>query len=142
MQATIEADEDIKHSGHVSQTRLKMVSRAVKHVFGMTHHCEQGESGFNAHAIIPSAFEAQLQIFRRTRLTAKAQICQHQTIRQQVNQGKKILVTMIHGQPVPADNLPQTIEYPADFQTNRPTAFIAVLGADLLSRVPCPNGKQ
>src|SRR5436190_566915 len=80
---------------------------------------------------------------RNTRLTAKAQIGQHQTIsRQQGYQREKILVTMIHGQPVPDDDLSQTIQYPAHFQSNRPTAFIAVLGADLLRRASCPNGKQ
>src|SRR5215216_6631467 len=74
MQMTIKTDEDIKHSCHVSQTRLKMMSGAMKHVLGTTHHREQGKSGFNRHAIIPSAFETQLQIVRNTCLTAKAQM--------------------------------------------------------------------
>jgi hypothetical protein len=48
------------------------------------------------------------------------QISQYQAISsQQIDQWQKVLVTLIHGQPMPAHHLPQAIENPAQFHANR-----------------------
>src|SRR5262249_2103094 len=87
--------------------------------------------------------ETQLQMVRYAPFAAKAKISQHQAIlRQQIHQGQKVLIRAIHGQPMPANHLPDPIEYPTQFQANRPAAFVSILGTNLLSRPPLTNRKQ
>src|SRR5258708_26714864 len=43
---------------------------------------------------------------------------------------------------MPTDDLSEPIEYPAQFEANRPAAFILVLGANLLWGASLSNGKQ
>jgi len=120
-----------------------MMSRPMKHLFSVAHHRQQGKGGLDPHAVIPGAFEAQFQVVRDTCFTAKAKISQDQTILdQQINQEQEILITVIHGQPVPTYHLSQAIDNPAQFQANRPPTLIAALGANLPARASLSNGKQ
>ncbi len=75
--------------------------------------------------------------------TAKAEIGQDQTIVcQQGDQRQKVLVAVMHGRPMPAHDLSQPIENPAQFQTNRPAPFVFVLRTQLLCRAALSNRKQ
>src|SRR5215471_16234649 len=103
---------------------LKMMSSAMKQAFGMANHGQQGKGGLDPHAVIPGAFDTQLQIVRNASFTAKAQVRQDDPIfHQQVEERQEVLVTVIHRQPMPADDLSQPIDNPAQFHTNRPTTF-------------------
>src|SRR5512145_290948 len=93
----------------------------MKHLLGTTDYREQRKGGFNAHSVIPPSFQTQFQIVGNTRFATKAEISQDDAIgTQQLDQRQKVLVTLMHWQPMPTDYLSQTIENPAQFHPNRP----------------------
>src|SRR5579859_2389025 len=123
--------------------RLKMMSSPMKHLLGMADNGQQRKGRFNHEAVIPGAFQTQLQIVRHTSFTAKTEIGQDQAIgSQQLDQWQKVLVWTVHGQPMPANDLSQAVENPAHLQANRPPPFISILRSNLPSRASLTERKQ
>ncbi len=132
MQFMKKSQQHVEHRHRIGQTCFNVGGDPMENLLGMTHYRLHRESSFNDHALIPGAFFAQLEIRRYAIFAAKAQISQgNGHAIQTLNLIVEILVMGIHRQPFPAHNTPQVIEYPAQFDPNRPASFILVLFAYL-----------
>jgi hypothetical protein len=118
-------NEHVEHGSGVGETGLKMMGSTMKHLLSMTHDSQQRKGRLNTHAVIPSSFQAQFQVVGNARFATTAKISQNKSIsRQQIDQGQKILVGVIHWQPTPAHDLSHVVENPTQLHANRPTPLV------------------
>ena len=109
----------------------------------MTDHGEQGEGAFDEHALIPSAFSADLKVERCAVGIAKAHIDQgHGVVQPLGGDGVEGLVGSVQGQESPFYDLSAVVQQPPQANPNRPAPFIATFGPSWLGLRPWRIGKS
>jgi hypothetical protein len=127
-----ETEEDIEKGSSTRQASEEVEVGAVMKVFQITDDREHRQGGFDQHALIPSAFGTQLEIGRQALSRAKAQVRQDDRAAFEWGDHRmKVLVGSVERCRRPIDHLPPVVEDPAQAHTNRPTAFVFRLAADL-----------
>lgn len=126
-----ESQADIEHGGHKSQTGLNINFKAVMNFLGLANNSEHGKSGFDGHAVIPSAFRAEFDVIGNTVGTAEAPIDPHNFV-PLIEIVQKGIIGHIHLVPNPASDASVGVEYLTDFDTHTPAPFIFILGTILL----------
>src|ERR1700730_4482093 len=111
--------QDVEHGNRVSQTSVKVGFSAMMDFLGFANDGQQGKGRFDDHAVIPSAFFAQLDVIRNAVGAAKAPVGQQNTflvvLLQEV---QEVVIRAVHGLPNPAADLSKGVEYPAQFQAH------------------------
>ncbi len=137
------SEQDIEHSSGIGQTSLNVVGKPMENLLHMTDHGQQRESCLDNHTVIPGTFLTQLEVVRGAIGTSEAQVRQRNRLTVKLLDFiVEVLVMHIHGQPLPTHNSSQVINDPAQFEANRPAAFVLILCANLLLTAPRADRKE
>lgn len=133
LEMAIEAEQDVEHGDDVSQTSLKMMTRAMKDLLQATGGGDQRERGFDQHALVPGTAWTELEIGRDAISVIETGVGQDNAlVLQRFDEGQKHLVMDVGGVPGPTDDLTRVVEQPAQLQADDPAPIAFAFLAHLL----------